>query len=445
MKAEVAGDFATALSSFRRGDYEGVIRWSTDYLGASDSGQDAAMELRVIRLLLSASEMWWRDAVVSDRYVPVRQLIERADEAAARTGDPADLAVVHYLRGTAQVTAESLTQSVATLDAAVELARRAGDRFTELAALARLGHHTVGRNLARGLKLLHEAHALAKLPGSFRHPEDIMLSEGIRTRLVGYIGVAEFDKGSFGAAELHLRESLDKLVAVDARAMMSNYLGQLLTAEGRFEEAEEVLRAALALLGPDSRESGHQGYNFAQLGKLYLEAGRPADAEGPLVEGWRQVRASGNVSLLPLVRNFLAELLMDEEFPGRDLSRAAALLDETVAECTRTGFQRSEIAALALGARVAAARDDVPTALGLSERAVRRLEVSGTMPALRKEEVYLARHDVLVAAGEMSEARRWLELARNEVDRKASSIADLRRRKVFFERVRLNRAIRRAH
>jgi cytochrome c-type biogenesis protein CcmH/NrfG len=52
-----------------------------------------------------------------------------------------------------------------------------------------------------------------------------------------------------------------------------NFLGQVYTAMGRFEDAETVLTESIQLLG-DDEVSPWSGYNSALLGKLYLESSR---------------------------------------------------------------------------------------------------------------------------------------------------------------------------
>ncbi|MCD9195074.1 hypothetical protein [Streptomyces albireticuli] len=431
---------------------------SLDTLGPAshgDAGIDTAadsLRVRTLRVLLCASELWWRDGdgegtigVEPWPTVPVHTLVAQAEAAAARTADPALRAAARHMAGQHLVVTHSLDAALTALTAAVELAREAGDAFTELEALTDLGHCTVGRDMKLGVGMLERAETLAsRSPGSFRHPEQAELLPMTLARLTGHIGVAAFDRGAFDAAEGRLRESLRRLSPRNTPgpyAKMTNFLGQLLTAAGRFEEAESLLTEAVGRLAPRATASTHQGYNLGLLGKLYLEWDRPEQAAPPLLAGWDQLRAAPHVSLLPLLRNYLGELLMHPAYALRDVTRACELFTETVEECRRTGFQRSEIAALMLGARGAMRLGDPRSALGLSDRAVERLAETGEMPALRSEEVYLTRYEILLSAGGQEHAGPWLDRARAVLLAKGRTIADPAARDAFYTRVPTSRSI----
>jgi GNAT superfamily N-acetyltransferase len=261
--------------------------------------------------------------------------------------------------------------------------------------------------------------------------------------LTGHLGLAHFDNGDFGRAEPLLRSSYESALTAgppSTAQTMANYFAQLLMTCGRFEEAEELLQSALAM-ADTSKASYHKGYNLALLGKLYLEWDRPEEAEKPILAGWHQTMVAGNLSLIPLVRNYLGELYLCARYRGRDIRRAAALFRETVAECQRTGFQRSEIAALALEAHTALQAQDIDRAMACSAAAVRRLDEVGTMPALRTEEIYLTRYQVLMAVNRHTEAQHWIDKARTTLEAKAATIPDSDLRRIFCTRVQTSRAI----
>ncbi|MGK5543199.1 hypothetical protein ACSNOH_00360 [Streptomyces sp. URMC 127] len=427
----------------------------------SGSHDDAdGLRVRTLRVLLTASELWWRDGngggggdgtigVEPWPAVPVRTLVARAEAGASRAADPALKATARHMAGQHLVVTHSLDAALAALAEAVELARSAGDTFTELEALTDLGHCTVGRDLKAGVGMLERAETLASRPPStFLHPEQAALLPMTLARLTGHIGVAAFDRGAFDTAESRLRDSLRRLSPRNTPgpyAKMTNFLGQLLTAAGRFEEAESLLTEAVGRLAPRATASTHQGYNLGLLGKLYLEWDRPAQAAPPLLAGWDHLRAAPHVSLLPLLRNYLGELLMHPGYADRDVSRACELFTETVEECRRTGFQRSEIAALMLGARGALQLGDPERALALSGRAVERLAETGEMPALRSEEVYFTRYEILRSADRQEQAGHWLDRARQVLLAKGRTITDPAARNAFYTRVPTSRAILTAH
>ncbi|WKU42943.1 hypothetical protein Q3V23_02030 [Streptomyces sp. VNUA116] len=429
-----------------------------DALGPAANGDADADSLRVrtLRVLLSASELWWRSGdgngdgngtigIEPWPAVPLHTLVTQAEEAAARTADRALRASARHMAGQHLVVTHSLDAALTALTKAVELARAAGDTFTELEALTDLGHCTVGRDMKLGVGMLERAETLAsRSPGAFLHPEQAELLPMTLARLTGHIGVAAFDRGTFDTAESRLRDSLHRLSPGNTPgpyAKMTNFLGQLLTAAGRFEEAEVLLTEAVGRIAPRATASTHQGYNLGLLGKLYLEWDRPDQAAPPLLAGWEHLRAAPHVSLLPLLRNYLGELLMHPSYARRDVTRACDLFTETVEECRRTGFQRSEIAALMLGARGALQLGDPQSALALSDRAVERLAETGEMPALRSEEVYFTRYEILLSAGRQEHATPWLDRARAVLLAKGRTIADPAARNAFYTRVPTSRSI----
>jgi hypothetical protein len=72
-------------------------------------------------------------------------------------------------------------------------------------------------------------------------------------------------------------------------------------------------------------------------------------------------------------------------------------------------------------------------ALDASGRAVDRLAATGTLPALRSEEVYLTRYKVLRAAG-AAEAGGWLDRARQTLLAKAATLPTRKLRDQFLAR-----------
>jgi tetratricopeptide (TPR) repeat protein len=264
----------------------------------------------------------------------------------------------------------------------------------------------------------------------------------VLARLDGFRGVAAFDAGLFDPGERLLRDALRRLDPLpDHVSTFGNYLGQLLVAAGRYDEAETLLLHALRVLAPVAPESVHQGYNLGLLGKLYLDWDRPAEAEEPLRVGWGIVESTGNVSIRPILRNYLAELFLSDGYSDRDPARAYALAEETASECRTTGFQRSELAALALGALAALVQRRPEVAGALSGQAADMLVRAGAMPALRTEEVFLTRSTVLRATGDLAGAGAWCDRARSVLLAKAASIGDPDRRSLFLRRVRVSREI----
>jgi len=385
----------------------------------------------------------------------VTPLIAMHDQLAGRLTD--SQVQLSYLTsyGMTRLIAGPVPEAITLLIKAVRLAEELNDRQHLQRSLYALGDAyrmtrqldaaiTVGRSLVRGLDILRQAQSLAPaISLASALPEHHMMAPLVQDRLTGHLGLAHFDSGDFGRAEPLLRSSYESALTAglpSTAQTMANYFAQLLMTCGRFEEAEELLHSALAM-AYTSKTSYHKGYNLALLGKLYLEWDRPAAAEKPMLAGWRQTILAGNLSIIPLVRNYLGELYLYARYRGRDIRRAAALFHETVAECQRTGFQRSEIAALALGAQTALQAQDIDRAMACSAAAVRRLDEVGTMPALRTEEIYLTRYQVLMAVNRDAEAQPWIDKARATLEAKAATIPDRDLRRIFCTRVQTSRAI----
>jgi tetratricopeptide (TPR) repeat protein len=425
--------FLAALSAYVRGDRRRAAWYCARALDGARPGD--ALTVRLIHLYLVSTELWWSLEPSAD----VGELVTRAQSAAARTGEPALAAMAGCMYGRFLIASDGLPDAVAVFSEAADRAAESGNLLANLETLADLGHHSVGRNLNRGLIILRRAQALAERSGDDDAPScDRPLLAVQRARLAGLVGVAIFDSGDFAEAEAWLRRSVAELRALrawDLSASISNYLGQLLTEMGRFEEAEVVLLAALEPLRADADLSTFQGYNLGLLGKLYLEWGRIGDAAENLRAGWDRLQRTQHRAIIPILRNYVAELLMHPSYPGRDIRRAQELFGETVAECRRSGFQRSGIAALALRALACLALGDQAGAGDSSAQAAEALEAAGTMPALRTEEVYLVRYEVLKATGAAPEAAAWLCRAYRVLRDKEATIQSPGLREQFLTRV----------
>jgi tetratricopeptide (TPR) repeat protein len=425
--------FLAALSAYVRGDRRRAAWYCARALDGARPGD--ALTVRLIHLYLVSTELWWSLEPSAD----VGELVTRAQSAAARTGEPALAAMAGCMYGRFLIASDGLPDAVAVFSEAADRAAESGNLLANLETLADLGHHSVGRNLNRGLIILRRAQALAERSGDDDAPScDRPLLAVQRARLAGLVGVAIFDSGDFAEAEAWLRRSVAELRALrawDLSASISNYLGQLLTEMGRFEEAEVVLLAALEPLRADADLSTFQGYNLGLLGKLYLEWGRIGDAAENLRAGWDRLQRTQHRAIIPILRNYVAELLMHPAYPGRDIRRAQELFGETVAECRRSGFQRSGIAALALRALACLALGDQAGAGDSSAQAAEALEAAGTMPALRTEEVYLVRYEVLKATGAAPEAAAWLCRAYRVLRDKEATIQSPGLREQFLTRV----------
>jgi len=223
---------------------------------------------------------------------------------------------------------------------------------------------------------------------------------------------------------------------------MLNYLGQLYTGIGRFEEAEKVFQEAIDVYKKEEDANAWRGYNLALLGKLYMEWGRIDDAVKPLLKGWEETQSTWNTDLVPLVRNYYAELLMHPANKARNLETAKQLLNTTWEETQISGYHRSAIAALSLQSSLALMQNSIDTAVDYSTQAVEYLQrVGGTMPALRTEEVLFQHFQALQANKREQEALDYLAQAHTIVQQKAATIQNPDHQRAFMERVPVSKAI----
>jgi tetratricopeptide (TPR) repeat protein len=421
------------LSAYTRGELLEAAQCCSDALDHGAPNDE--LTVRLIHLYLVATELWWFLDPTDD----VGELVTRAQAAAARTDDPALAAIASCMYGRYLIATNGLSEGVTVFSEAADLAAESGNLLVELETLSDFGHHSVGRSMERGMTILRRAQARAECSADDSAPlYDRPLLPVCRARLKGLLGVAVFDNGHFEEAESWLRGSINELrtlKAWDLFASISNYLGQLLTEMGRFEEAEGILLEALEPLRADANLSTFQGYNMGLLGKLYLEWGRIGDAEEYLMAGWDRLQRTRHRAIMPILRNYLGELFMHPSYSANDTGFARQLFDETIAECRHSGFQRSEIAALTLRALACLAMGDRKGAVAASTDATGKLEVVGTMPALRTEEVYLARHLVLESIGAKTEAKEALAQAKSVLLSRAATISTSLLREQFLARV----------
>lgn len=445
-----------ARSSYLEGALSEATSSAERALDCIDQMEDATdsktslLTAKVIQLLLLSSPLAWWHAPETLAGRPFMDVVEAGVAAAGRTADQRLAAQLVFLKGKATLITGSLAAAIEIFADAVERCRAAGDDLGEVIGLTELGHATVGLDLEEGLRLQVRAHALLKEllsrvdaarvdePGLSRH----------RHRLEATIGAAYFDQGSMDEADQWLRwsfEGLRRHRMPDLVSTITNLHAQLLMATGRFEEAEELLVEALA--SPDGLEDVvvQRGYLNALLGKLYLEWERPRDAVRPLSEAWTGTRGSINTAVMPLIANYYAELLLSAESGVQDHVEARQILEQNLEQTVSSGFRRSEVASLMWLGRLDLDQHQRHEALEVSTRAVKMLEASGPLPALRTEEVLFTHHQCLTAAGDLADAKRFLELAYDEVMRKADHLRDPAARERFLARVPLSRRIVEAH
>jgi hypothetical protein len=139
---------------------------------------------------------------------------------------------------------------------------------------------------------------------------------------------------------------------------------------------------------------------------------------------------------MPFAEIFWAALLFAEGTPEK-LREA----DDVLAAATSFGWERSEISACSLRARIALAEGRTGPALKLSTQAVRPLEKrGGVVPTVRAEEIYFTHARALKAANQ-ERAEHYFEEAARVVRGKIDSLQDPAQRHSYRRRVRVSSEI----
>jgi tetratricopeptide (TPR) repeat protein len=433
-------NYQAAQAAFARGDDDSTVSWCRQALVAVQQHPTSEPHNR---LCVEATDLLLEVARQRGaQHLSLTELLDAAETAAARAGDPGLQARIRRQHALLLLRANNRSAAARMLQEALALAEQAGDATLEFMILSELGHCLVGEDLACGLILQRQAYAIYETRLADTHADSLHVRRLLHA-LQARIGVNEFDLGNYDVALNRLIQSVEGMRHTGMRADLPwalNYLAQVYVATGRFEEAEAVLREAIML--PDDRDADPtRSNNLALLGKLYVEWERVNDADEPMRRGWAEAHAAWHVGLAPLVRNYYAELLMHPDYRQRDLTAAEEQLTMNLSETLASAFHRSEIQALSLRGRLALVQGNMDAALGYSAEAVAYLERMGTMPALRTEEILWNHACVLQAAGRAADARRYLEQAHAVVQWKAGSIADPTQRANFLGRVPLSREI----
>jgi tetratricopeptide (TPR) repeat protein len=415
-------------------------------------GHDALdAHLRMIRArsvqlwLLSSELRWWGAPPATTAGESPLDLLKYGDEDAEVLDDPRLRAQMTFLRARVAIIRQALPAALTLYERALEQSRAAQDELGEVVTMTELGHHRIGVDLQEGLRTLRTAYdKWQRLEAVLEASEAAPILARHLHRLQGSIGVAEFDAGHFDEGETWLRAALDGLrlrKMPDLRSTMSNFLAQLLTAEGRFEESEQVLVETLDELKSERGAYAHRSYNESLLGKLYLEWRRGDLAETWLTRANTDIDGIVNEAIVPLVRNYYCEWLIDELNADKRYDEAEQLLRGTIEAVERSGFVRSGVTARVLLSQVLMATDRSTEALALSTEAVETLDRHGVLPALRSEEVLFNHYTVLRQNGVRDQTLASRLRANRIVQQKAASIGDESRRYQFLHRVPLNRRI----
>ncbi|MFF3910771.1 AAA family ATPase [Streptomyces sp. NPDC001848] len=423
---------------------EEVIKAVRD-LPEHDESRDRWL-IQAVELLLSLTEVRWRGQHQPAGGPDIDALAAEAEAAARRCGTP-ELAIrTTLLRGKTLLATQGLVPSLDKLRSAVELAEQHGDPVPLFVARVEYGRQVSKRRLADGLAQLWEAERLYASDPRLGGTGDPVLQHA---RNLGemQLGITLYDSGHLSEALTRLSRCVQRLRDEPLKAelpMALNYLAQVHTGLGGYQDAEEVLREALDFEAGRGGDSGWHAYNGALLAHLLVQRPEGRDQALELIaDAWAETERTWLANLVPIVRNLYAEiLLIAADGSGELLDQADRLAVATCVETQRSGMVRSEIAAHSLRSRILLRQGDTVAAQDQARQAVRILDEVGDMPALRTEEVLYHSAVVLAAGGVREEAHALLERARSEVARKADLVTDDALRDRFLTRVPLNEAIR---
>ena len=277
-------------------------------------------------------------------------------------------------------------------DQALAHARASGEREVECRALVGLGkiynlrgkHEQVLGMAERGLALATD------LPGQ-AVPTDLPID--VRVRLLQMKAGAHFYLGQFGAAVRVLDEVRSILpVSADAELVIPTIhnLAVALHNQGRFREASEEFRAALASLGGGGSGSGGSTPRAAlyqyNLALLQCDLGELADAKRAAEEGLQVAQRFSHRA-----HEAMCHLALSQALVGTgDLDGALSSLRR--AEDLNAELRMEVIAAdlLALRARVFCARGQYRRAVDFLERAIERLAGGADNPRFSDFQASLA-------------------------------------------------------
>jgi tetratricopeptide (TPR) repeat protein len=417
-------------------------------LRAKDVTESDSLRLEAIQLKLTASEMWWHGKPEYDQELSSEEevLVHEAEAAALRTGNMSMAARIKYLKGKIYITTNNLDGSIESLKEALQIAKDTQDSLAEFFIMAELGYRIIGststdgsKTLDSGLRLQYEAHDI------FHSRLKSQIDPAIATdldrhlyQLKARIGVGEFDRGNYSEAMRWLLESINGFKnqkRIEELAWSLNFIGQVYTAVGLFEEADNVLREAIELHKDEEDPIAIRGYNLALLGRLYMDWGQVEKAEKYLMEGWAETQRVWMVAVVPLIRNYYTELLIQPHYHGQDLSRAEDYLKTTISEAERSKFHRNKIIALWLWGNLDLIRRDIRSALNHSTEAVRYLEEMGVMPPICMERVFFDHYRILNESPDhQREARNYLDRAYSILQYKANSLKNEEHKNKFLKR-----------
>ncbi|MGW2690211.1 AAA family ATPase [Streptomyces sp. NPDC001414] len=410
------------------------------------SSEKDRLILQVLELLLVTSESSW--AAAEEAEAGLLALAEEAASTARRTQESVLQARAAFLYGKILLHTRGVNASTEVLRAALEQADsddQLTDAHPELFLLtAEYGAQLTQRDLAAGVGLMRRADLARRRFAGSGHWDRDPVTALVARQLEKHLGVNALDAGDLGVAYERLTETVRGLrergVADELHPAL-NYLAQTLTAMGEYARAEAALHEALDLVrspGP----SAWRAYHRALLGRILLLDGDPQRALHLVRGAVEECGRTGIVSIDPLVRTVLAEVLVVLGADDRHLAAEAERIAVTTAEaCQIAGTVRSEVTAWSLAGRARLLLGEPESAREAGQRAVALLErAGGHLPAVVAEEIHYHHSRTLAMLGDTAGAFQLLGAADDEIRRKASSLPQ-EARAHYLTAVAINRAV----
>lgn len=411
MLIDMAPNGAAVLEAEARAHYldldfpAALAAWERAYAGYRAEG-DAVGAVRTARTLAGMHGTIYGDAAVMNGWLcRAKTLLPAATESAERGW----IALNNGMFESDRVRKDMLFHE------ALDIARRHGDTDLEFTTLAYLGSSLVhGDDTESGMALLDEA--LAAVAGD--EVDDLCAVEEIFCQL---FAACEYAHDVCRAdAWMRVGQAVAKRRHLPVvSAFCHTHYGAVLTAAGRWPEAEGALTEAVRLWGLGHRSALRRGA-LIRLADLRVRQGRVEEAEQLLTDLTADPEAAQPLAAIQLARRDTA---LAADTLGRALAQlapdsvAAAPLHAMLVEVHLTGGRIEDAAAAAERLCSIAARHQTPFLTASADLAC------GSV-ALATGSVAQARDWLRAAIAGFADAELPLELARTRMQLAAASIAD---------------------
>jgi class 3 adenylate cyclase/tetratricopeptide (TPR) repeat protein len=272
---------------------------------------DRSLRFRAL-MVLSTIARWQGEFDEQEQYVrdalEVAQEIGRKDFEAQATRDLAD----------AELNAGRYEEATKLIDRALELAEESGSIVARAYALAESGHIKLHQDDPGGAEqCLEEARALFAEAGATLPLGRVLLR----------LAEVASRRGEEKKAEKLLRESIRGLKTIEDRGTLcesQRALADVLTAQGRLDEAERVALEAMETVGPHDVSS--QASTRVSLASIRAAQGRDDEAEQLMRHAWGAVEGTGYRTLEIWTLERLDQFLRERDRPDRVVAARLAEL-----------------------------------------------------------------------------------------------------------------------